>query len=309
MIDGLRRRDISSVHEIIAPYIRQTPVLHVNGSDGGLDPFPLTLKLEFTQHAGSFKARGAFANLLTRPVPPSGVVAASGGNHGVAVAYAAMRLGIPAKIFVPTVAAPAKIARIRAYGADVVVTGERYADALEASERYVAQSQAMPIHAYDQTETLLGQGTLARELADQVPGASTVLIAVGGGGLIGGVASWYAGQKLRVIGVEPVGAPTLTEALKAGRPVDAPAGSVAADSLAPRRVGELMFPIAQQHVDRVVLVEDEDIVRAQEVLWDVFRLAVEPGGAAAFAALLSKRYTPLSDEHVVVVLCGANTQR
>ena len=232
------------MHDIIAPYIRQTPVLHVNGSDGGLDPFPLTLKLEFTQHAGSFKARGAFANLLTRQIPPSGVVAASGGNHGVAVAYAAKRLGIPAKIFVPTVAAPAKIARIRAYGADVVVTGERYADALEESERYVAQSRAMPIHAYDQTETLLGQGTLARELADQVPGASTVLIAVGGGGLIGGVASWYAGQKLRVIGVEPVGAPTLTEALKAGRPVDAPAGSVAADSLAPRRVGELMFPIA-----------------------------------------------------------------
>jgi threonine dehydratase len=309
MTDGLRRSDISRVHDIIGPYIRETPVLHANGSDAGLDPFPLTLKLEFMQHAGSFKARGAFANLLTRPVPLSGVVAASGGNHGVAVAYAAMRLGIPAKIFVPTVASPAKIARIRAYGADVVVTGERYADALEASERYVAQSRAMPVHAYDQTETLLGQGTLARELADQVPSATTVLMAVGGGGLIGGAAAWYAGQKPRVIGVEPVGAPTLTEALKAGRPVDAPAGSVAADSLAPRRVGELMFPIAQQHVDRVVLVEDEDIVRAQGVLWDVFRLAVEPGGAAAFAAILSKRYKPSSDEHVVVILCGANTER
>ena len=309
MTDGLRRSDISRVHDIIAPYIRHTPVLHVNGSDGGLDPFPLTLKLEFMQHAGSFKARGAFANLLTRPIPPSGVVAASGGNHGVAVAYAAMRLGIPAKIFVPTVASPAKIARIRAYGADVVVTGERYADALEASERYVAQSRAMPVHAYDQTETLLGQGTLARELADQVPKATTLLIAVGGGGLIGGVAAWFAGERLRLIGVEPVEAPTLTQALKAGRPVDAPAGGVAADSLAPRRVGELMFPIAQLHVDRVVLVEDDDIVRAQDVLWDVFRLAVEPGGAAAFAAILSKRYTPSSDEHVVVVLCGANTER
>ena len=309
MTDGLRRSDISRVHDIIGPYIRQTPVLHANGSDGGLDPFPLTLKLEFMQHAGSFKARGAFAHLLTRPVPPSGVVAASGGNHGVAVAYAAMRLGMPAKIFVPTVASPAKVARIRAYGADVVVTGERYADALEASERYVARSRAMPIHAYDQIETLLGQGTLARELAGQVPSAATVLLAVGGGGLIGGVASWFAGQRPRVIGVEPVGAPTLTEALKAGRPVDAPAGSVAADSLAPRRVGELMFPIAQQHIDRVILVEDEDIVRAQAVLWDVFRLAVEPGGAAAFAAILSKRYTPSSDEHVAVILCGANTER
>jgi len=309
MTDGLRRSDISRVHGIIAPYIRQTPVLHVNGTDGGLDPFPLTLKLEFMQHGGSFKARGAFANLLTRPIPPAGVVAASGGNHGVAVAYAAMRLGIPAKIFVPTVSAPAKIALIRGYGADVVVTGERYADALEASERFVEQSRALAIHAYDQTETLLGQGTLARELADQVPSATTVLIAVGGGGLIGGAAAWYADQKLRIVGVEPVQAPTLTEALKAGRPVDAPAGGVAADSLAPRRVGELMFPIAQQYVDRVVLVEDEAIVHAQGVLWDVFRLAVEPGGAAAFAAILSRQYTPAGDEHVVVVLCGANTQR
>lgn len=309
MIDGLRRSDIARVHDVIRPYIRQTPVLHANGSDLGLTPFPLTLKLEFMQYAGSFKARGAFANLLTRPIPLAGVVAASGGNHGVAVAYAAMRLGIRAKIFVPTVASPTKIARIRVYDADIVVTGERYADALEAGERYAAQSQAMPIHAFDQTETLLGQGTLARELADQVSNAATVLVAVGGGGLIGGLAAWYAGQGRRVIGVEPVGAPTLTEALKAGRPVDAPAGSVAADSLAPRRVGELMFPIAQRHVDRVVLVDDEDIVRAQQVLWDVFRLVVEPGGAAAFAALLSAQYTPASDEHVVVVLCGANTDR
>jgi threonine dehydratase len=284
-------------------------VLHANGCDAGLEPFPLTLKLEFMQHAGSFKARGAFANLLMRPIPPSGVVAASGGNHGVAVAYAAMRLGIAAKIFVPTVASPAKVARIRACDADVVVTGERYADALDASERYVAGSHAMPIHAFDQAETMLGQATLARELADQVANAATVLVAVGGGGLIGGVASWYAGETPRVIGVEPAGAPTLTEALKAGRPVDAPAGSVAADSLAPRRVGELTFPIAQQYVDRVVLVEDGDIVHAQEVLWDVFRLAVEPGGAAAFAALLSRQYTPARDEHVVVVLCGANTER
>lgn len=309
MLDGLGRSDIARVHEIIGPYVRRTPVLHTNGRDVGLEPFPLTLKLEFMQHAGSFKARGAFTNLLTRPIPPAGVVAASGGNHGVAVAYAAMRLGIPAKIFVPTVASPAKIARIRACGAAVVVTGDRYADALEAAERYVAQSQAMSIHAYDQRETLLGQGTLARELADQVPDADTVLVAVGGGGLIGGVAAWCADQPPRVIGVEPVGAPTLTEALKAGRPVDAPAGSIAADSLAPKRVGQLGFPIVQQYVERVVLVEDEDIVRAQETLWETFRLLVEPGGAAAFAALLSRQLTPARDEHVVVVLCGANTER
>ena len=309
MIESFRRSDITRVHDVIAPYIRHTPVLQADGRDVGLEPFPLTLKLEFMQHGGSFKARGAFANLLTRSIPPSGVVAASGGNHGIAVAYAARRLGIPATIFVPTVSSPVKIARIRGYGAEVVVTGDRYADAFEASERVAAESRALTIHAYDQIETLLGQGTLARELGDQVPAGATVLAAVGGGGLIGGMAAWYAGGQTRVVGVEPVGAPTLTAALKAGRPVDAPAGSVAADSLAPRRVGELMFPIAQRHVDHVLLVEDDEIVRAQDVLWDVFRLVLEPGGAAAFAALLSGRYTPAADEHVAVVLCGGNAQR
>jgi threonine dehydratase len=300
---------IARVHDLIAPYIRHTPVLKTNGADVGLDPFPLTFKLEFTQHAGSFKARGAFCNLLTRAVPPSGVAAASGGNHGIAVAFAAMRLGIPAKIFVPTVSSPVKVARIRSCGADVVITGDRYADALEASEQYVAGSGALPIHAYDQTETLLGQGTLGRELSDQVPDATTVLVAVGGGGLIGGVAGWYAGRTPRVIGVEPTEAPTLTRALAAGKPVDAPAGGIAADSLAPRRVGELMFPIARRHVERVLLVSDEEIVRAQNTLWETFRIVVEPGGAAAFAALLSRQYVPSSADHVVVVLCGGNAQR
>jgi len=309
MTYALTRSDIARVHEIIRPYIRLTPVVHANGTDVGLEPFPLTLKLESVQHSGSFKTRGAFANLLTRPVPKAGVVAASGGNHGVAVAYAARQLGMKATIFVPTLSSPVKVARLRAYGADVVVTGDLYADALEASQRYLEQSQAMPVHAFDQTETLLGQGTLGRELADQVPEASTVMIAVGGGGLIGGVSLWYSELKPRVIGVEPVAAPTLTEALTAGRPVDAPAGGIAADSLAPRRVGELMFPIAQQHVERVVLVEDDDILRAQDVLWDSFRMVVEPGGAAAFAALLAGRYRPARDEHVVVVLCGGNAQR
>ena len=218
--------------------------------DLGLAPFPLTLKLELLQHAGAFKTRGAFANLLTREVPAAGVAAASGGNHGAAVAYAARRLGLPARIFVPTVSSPVKVARIRDYGADVVVGGERYADALAASEQYVADSQALAVHAFDQVETLLGQGTLARELTAQVPQAQTVLAAVGGGGLLGGIAAWYTGGPTRVVGVEPVGAPTLTEALKAGRPVDAPAGSVAVDSLAPKRVGELMFPIARSHVAR-----------------------------------------------------------
>lgn len=309
MLDGLRHADIVGVHDVIAPYIRRTPVLHTTGRDVGLPPFPLTFKLEFTQYAGSFKARGAFANLLTRAIPPAGVVAASGGNHGVAVAHAAERLGIAATIFVPTVASPVKVDRIRACGARVVVGGDRYADALEASERYVAESHAMPIHAFDQIETLRGQGTLARELAAQAPQASTVLVSVGGGGLIGGVAAWYADGPVRVVGVEPVEAPTLTAALAAGRPVDAPAGGIAADSLAPRRVGDLTFPIARAHVHRVLLVAEEAIADAQRVLWDAFRLAVEPGGAAAFAVLLTHQYTPAPDEHVAVVLCGGNAPR
>lgn len=300
--------EIARVHDIIRPYIRQTPVLYANGSDVGLAPFPLTLKLELLQHAGSFKTRGAFANLLTREVPPAGVVAASGGNHGAAVAYAAMQRRVPARIFVPQVSSPVKVARIRDYGADVVVGGERYADALAASEEWALQSHALRVHAFDQTETLLGAGSVGAELTAQVPAATTVLAAVGGGGLIGGVAAWYQ-RRARVIGVEPVGAPTLTEALKAGRPVDAPAGSVAVDSLAPRRVGELMFPIAQTLVDQVILVEDADITRAQDILWNTFRLVVEPGGAAAFSAILSGRYTPSENEHVVVVLSGGNTQR
>jgi threonine dehydratase len=258
------------------------------------------------QHAGSFKTRGAFANLLLREIPKAGVVAASGGNHGAAVAYAAHRLGVPAKIFVPEVCSPAKVQRILDYGAGLVVTGQRYADALAASETWVRQSGALPVHAYDQRETLMGQGTLARELASQAPALDTLLVAVGGGGLIGGIAAWYAGA-VKVVGVEPDGAPTLAMALEAGRPVDAPAGSIAADSLAPRQVGELMFLIAQAHVARVVLVTDEAIRRAQQALWSTVRIVAEPGGATAFAALLSGAYAPAPGERVGVVLSGANT--
>jgi threonine dehydratase len=279
--------------------------VELRGAELGLGDFPVTLKLELLQHSGSFKARGAFANLLMRKIPAVGVVAASGGNHGAAVAYAAMRLGVPAKIFVPTVTSPAKVARIRAYGAELAIVGDLYADALAASEAWIAQTAALPLHAYDQTETLLGQGTLGMELAEQAT-VDTVLVSVGGGGLIGGVAAWFAGS-VKVVGVEPEAAPTLTEALKAGRPVDAPAGGIAADSLAPRRVGELMFPIARAHVARVVLVSDEAIRRAQEVLWSAVRIVAEPGGAAAFAALLSGAYAPAAGERVGVVICGGNS--
>jgi threonine dehydratase len=300
------RQQIASVEKIIRPHVRRTPILEAAGADFRLDSTSLIFKLEFLQHAGSFKARGAFTNLLTRDVPKAGVVAASGGNHGVAVAYAAGKLGVPAKIFLPTVASPEKIDRIRHSGANLVIGGERYADALAASEAWVAQSGAMSIHAFNQPETLLGQGTVGLELEQQCPTLDTLLVAVGGGGLIGGIASWY-GSKIKLIGVEPEAAPTLSSALNAGRPVDSPAGGIAADSLAPKRVGELMFPLAQQYVEKVILVTDAEIVQAQEALWSVLRIVTEPGGAAAFAALLSGRYQPAPGERVGVVLCGANT--
>jgi threonine dehydratase len=303
---AIDRNQILAVEKIIRPHVRRTPVLAVAGGDFGLDSISLNFKLEFLQHAGSFKARGAFTNLLTRKVPPAGVVAASGGNHGVAVAFAAMKLGVPAKIFIPTVASPEKIERIRSFGAELVIAGDLYADALAASEAWAAQSGAMQIHAYDQLETLLGQGTVGLEFEQQCTDLDTLLLAVGGGGLIGGVAAWYAG-KTKIIGVEPEAAPTLSNALRAGRPIDSPAGGIAADSLAPKRVGELMFPIAQKYIDRVLLVADQEIAQAQEALWTVLRIVTEPGGAAALAALLSRRYQPKPQERVGVLLCGGNT--
>jgi len=300
------RASIERTYGLITPYIRVTPVVETSGADFGLAAFPLAFKLELFQHAGSFKTRGAFTNLLTRAIPAAGVVAASGGNHGAAVAYAAMRLCVKARIFVPTVSSAAKISRIRAYGADLVVTGDRYADALAASQTWTAESGALPVHAFDQEETLLAQGTLALELTRQAPGLDTLLVSVGGGGLIGGIAAW-CGDRPRVIGVEPEAAPTLTRALEAGKPVDAPAGGIAADSLAPRRVGELMFPIAQAHIVRVLLVSDAAIRQAQDALWATLRVVVEPGGAAAFAALLSGAYVPAPGERVGVVVSGGNT--
>lgn len=302
----ITREAIAATEAVIRPYIRRTPLLRADLADFGLPSGSLTFKLEMLQHSGAFKARGAFANLLLRTPPAAGVVAASGGNHGVAVAYAAQRLGVRATIFLPEITSPAKIERIRSYGARLVIGGERYADALAASELHVARSGAMPIHAYDQVETMLGQGSVAMELEQDAPDIETLLVAVGGGGLIGGIAAWYAGR-VRIIAVEPELSPTLHAALEAGRPVDAPAGGIAADSLAPRRVGELMFPIAQAHIDRVLLVSDEAIRQAQMALWSSLRIVVEPGAAAAFAALLTGQYRPAAGERVAVLLCGANT--
>jgi threonine dehydratase len=304
--DAVDAHSIEAAYDLIRPHLRVTPVVEASPADFGFRGARLVLKLEQLQHAGSFKTRGAFANLLLRRLPPAGVVAASGGNHGVAVAYAAMRLGVRAKVFVPTVSSPAKIQRIREYGADLVVEGERYADALAASEAWAAREGAASVHAYDQRETLLGQGSVGLELARQAPDLDTLLVPVGGGGLVGGIAAWYAGA-VRVVGVEPEAAPTLRRALEAGRPVDAEAGGIAADSLAPRRVGELMFPIARAWVARVALVPDAAIRRAQQALWDRVRIVAEPGAAAAFAALLDGAYVPAPDERVGVVITGANT--
>jgi len=305
-MNPITRERIIATEAVIRPFVRRTPLVKGEMADFGLPPGPLTFKLELLQHSGSFKARGAFANLLLRKAPPAGVVAASGGNHGVAVAYAAHRLGVPAAIFVPDVASPAKQERIKGYGAQLVIAGSLYADALAASQSHIERTGAMPVHAYDQTETLLGQGSVGLELEQDAPEIDTLMVAVGGGGLIGGIAAWY-GRKVRIVAVEPEAAPTLHTALKAGRPVDAPAGGIAADSLAPRRVGELMFPIAREHVSEVVLVTDDAIREAQEALWTNLRVVTEPGGAAAFAALLSGRYKPQAGERVAVLLCGANT--
>lgn len=269
-----------------------------------LDGRTATLKLEQLQCAGSFKARGAFTNLLLRDVPSAGVAAASGGNHGVAVAYAARRLGIPARVFVPAVSAPAKIERIRRL-ADLVIAGDRYADALKAAEAWAAESGSLSVHAFDQRETILGQGTLALELEDQAGPVDTVLVPVGGGGLIAGVASYFAGTA-RVVGVEPDGAPTLTRAREAGEPVDAPAGSIAVDALAPRRVGDLVFPITQDYVHDVVLVDDDAIRTARRTLWEIARIAAEPAASVGVAALLSGAYQPAPGERVAVVISGAN---
>ncbi len=302
---ALTRAAIAETRTRISPFLRQTPTVEIDGADIGVDAGRIVVKLELMQHSGSFKVRGAFAHLTGREVPAAGVVAASGGNHGAAVAYAAMRRGVPARIFVPTVSSPAKIARIRDYGAELVVGGDFYADALAASHEWIAQSGAVEVHAFDHPMTILGQGTLAAEFEEQAGELDTVMMAVGGGGLLGGAAAWHRGGT-RLVGVEPVDAPTLDRALAAGEPVDAPAGGIAADSLAPRRVGELMFPLARDFA-QVALVDDAAIAKARETIWNLLRVVVEPGAAAAFAALESGAYRPAAGERVGIVVSGGNS--
>jgi threonine dehydratase len=278
--------------------------------DTGRETFGLensvTLKLELLQHSGSFKARGAFNQLLSAELPPAGVIAASGGNHGLAVAYAARSLAVRAEVFVPESSSPVKVARLRELGAEVHVTGHFYADALAASIERQAQTGAFAVHAYDAPAVVAGQGTVALEMLEDEPGLDTVLVAVGGGGLIGGAATVLDGRA-RLIGVETDGTPALHEALAAGRPVDVTVSGAAADSLGARRVGELGFMACLTHHVTSLLVSDEDALAARRLLWEELRLAVEPGGAVALAALLTGAYVPVPHERVAVVLCGGNT--
>ena len=271
---------------------------------------PLSLKLECLQATGSFKARGAFHNLLTRPAPAAGCATASGGNHGAAVAFAAQKLGIRARIFVPEIATPAKIAKIKAYGAEIIIDGGSYAEAQQRCDRYVAESGALSIHPYDAVETVAGQGSVALEWEEDLerlglPKLDTILIAVGGGGLIAGAAAWFAGR-VKVVGVEPEGSRALHAALEANAPVDVAVKSIAADSLGAKRVGALNFKIAGKFVSDVVLVTDRAIAEAQRQLWADVSVIAEPGGAAAFAAIASGAYRPGRDERVGVLVCGAN---
>ncbi len=295
---------IRAAHGRIRPHVRRTPVMELAPGAFGHDG-PISLKLEFLQHAGTFKPRGAFNTLLSRPVPRAGVAAASGGNHGAAVAYAARSLGHRARIFVPEISSPAKVEVIRRMGAEVVMGGERYADALAACEAYIAESGALGIHAYDAVPTVEGQGTVALEWEEDAGALDTVLVAVGGGGLASGLAAWW-GRRVRVVGVEPRGSRALHAALEAGRPIDVEVHSVAADSLGARNVGPLVHAICREALDHVALVDDAAIVEAQRVLWRDLRVASEPGGAAALAALIGGAYRPQPGERLGVLLCGAN---
>lgn len=301
----ITRSEIAAATTRLAPHVRHTPVTEIDGGSLSLD-FPVKLKLELLQHTGSFKPRGAFNRLLSASIPAAGVITASGGNHGAAVAYAARTLGINAEIFVPAGTPATKVNRIAFYGARVIQGGEAYADALAASRARQAETGALEVHAYDHADVLAGQGTVGREFEMDAPDLTHVLVATGGGGLIGGMAAWYAGSAA-VISVEPEGCPTLHTALRAGRPVECPVSGLAADALGARQVGVLMFPIAQAFVTAAVLVTDEAIAATQRLLWEQTRLIAEPGGATALAALTSGRFVPPPGARVGVVICGGNT--
>lgn len=294
--------EISAARDRIAPYVRRTPVGELSGF--GL-PFPVEMKFEQMQHTGSFKARGAFNTLLSQEVPEGGVVAASGGNHGAAVAYAAATLGHRARIYVPQIAGPAKMELIRATGAGLQVVDGAYAEAAARASEWREATGAMEIHAYDAPATVAGQGTCMAEWEAQGLQADTVLIAVGGGGLIAGALSWLSTSR-KVVAVEPERACALNAALAAGMPVDVEVSGVAANALGARRIGRICFDLAHAQGIESVTVRDRDITLAQEALWREARQLVEPAGATALAALMSGAYVPDKGERVAVLICGGN---
>ncbi len=296
--------EIEDASRRIVSYVRKTPVMTLERGVWGTSGL-ITLKLEQLQHTGSFKVRGAFNRLLTQHIPASGVIAASGGNHGAAVAYAARQLGHRAEIFVPEISSLVKVERLRRYEAHVTIVGATYAEALLASEQRARETGALVVHAYDQPEVVAGQGTLGYELEQQLPDLDTVLVAVGGGGLISGIASWFRGSR-RVIGIESEHTASMFEALRAGHPVDVEVSGIAADALGARRVGQIAFSVASQYVERVILVSDDAIRNAQRTLWSDLRIVAEPSGAAAVAVLIEGLYKPAPDEKVGVIVCGGN---
>ena len=286
-------------------FVRQTPLWQLPGSALGLPCAGVWLKLEQLQVAGSFKARGMLHRLLAQPVPASGVIVASGGNAGIATAAAARALGVRCEVFVPEVCSPAKQARLRALGAQVVVGGAAYADALQACLARQRETGALLTHAYDQVEVVAGAGTLAREIEAQAGVPDSVLVSVGGGGLVAGIAAWFEGRS-RVVALEPEGAPTLYRARAAGEPVDVPVGGIAADSLGARRIGSIAWDVTRRHLHDALLLPDAAIGEAQRWLWEQMHLAVEPAAALGLAALQTGAYRPRADEQVCLVICGAN---
>ena len=303
----ISRDDIEAAAQRIAPHVRRTPLWVLRSDELGLPGpgFEVWLKLEQLQRSGSFKARGMFNRLLANPIPAAGVIAASGGNAGIATATAAQALGVRSEIFVPTVISPAKRDKLEQLGARVVVTGAVYAEAFAACQQRQRESGALMTHAYDQAEVLAGAGTLAREIESQAGVPDALLVSVGGGGLAGGIAAWFAGRT-RMVALEPERAPTLHAALAAGAPVDVEVSGIAADALGARRIGALAWEVAQRHPMSSLVLRDDDIVDAQRWLWQALKLAVEPAAALPLAALRSGAWQAGAGQRICLVLCGAN---
>lgn len=305
----MSRRDIEAAAARFAPhqgeFLRRTPLWKLPGAAFGVACGEVWLKLEHMQVSGSFKARGMLNRLLANPIPASGVIVASGGNAGIATAAAARRLGVRCEVFVPTVCTPAKQAKLRELGAEVVVGGDAYGEALEASIERQRRTGALVTHAYDQPEVVAGAGTLAREIEQDGGRPGSVLVSVGGGGLIAGIASWFE-RDARVLALEPELAPTLHAARQAGAPVDVAVSGVAADSLGAKRIGAIAWEVTRAHVADSLLLSDAAIRQAQLTFWKDFKLAVEPAAALGLAALQTGAYRPAANEHVCLVLCGAN---